>query len=299
MEDQDISCSNCGTFITSLWRKGKDGLYLCNACALYYKIHKQNRPKEMRSTIVRQRNRTRKKIRYKYKDEKERQKDIENPDELDDKENAISSMINLNSIQNTSTSTNDLRNRTQLLSDKKEKRNKITRKKNNGRNKMREKRNYVEQSNIRDIISKLNLNKLNENKKMVESYNQEKIFSFFKFDHLIKPEVYCRSCKIPINENDDNNHQNSNLDDIQFVEQIYDDCYDPSELYDDMNDSKKKRITFLLKELYKYNKNWSISDNEIDVYLENDKMCAEEPLNDEEYGAIKGLIELSKRSSKC
>ncbi|KAI5180755.1 hypothetical protein NEOKW01_1039 [Nematocida sp. AWRm80] len=40
----DIVCENCKTNITPLWRRSDAGTYLCNACGLYLKIHKKNRP---------------------------------------------------------------------------------------------------------------------------------------------------------------------------------------------------------------------------------------------------------------
>ena len=36
----DSVCSNCSTQLTSIWRKGEDGKPVCNACGLYYKLHK-------------------------------------------------------------------------------------------------------------------------------------------------------------------------------------------------------------------------------------------------------------------
>ena len=35
-----ITCSNCQTFTTTLWRRNGDGLPVCNACGLYKKLHK-------------------------------------------------------------------------------------------------------------------------------------------------------------------------------------------------------------------------------------------------------------------
>ncbi|KAF9764716.1 GATA type zinc finger protein asd-4 [Nosema granulosis] len=52
-------CSNCNTTVTPLWRRGVDGSYLCNACGLYYKIHKKHRPTELKTDNFRQRNRFR------------------------------------------------------------------------------------------------------------------------------------------------------------------------------------------------------------------------------------------------
>lgn len=53
-------CSNCNTTVTPLWRRGADGSYLCNACGLYFKIHKKHRPTELKTDTFRQRNRFRK-----------------------------------------------------------------------------------------------------------------------------------------------------------------------------------------------------------------------------------------------
>lgn len=37
------SCGNCGASDTPMWRKTDDGLVVCNACGLYYKLHNQHR----------------------------------------------------------------------------------------------------------------------------------------------------------------------------------------------------------------------------------------------------------------
>ena len=37
-----ITCSNCSTYTTTLWRRNGDGLPVCNACGLYKKLHKVN-----------------------------------------------------------------------------------------------------------------------------------------------------------------------------------------------------------------------------------------------------------------
>ncbi|GAA6057813.1 hypothetical protein JCM3770_004288 [Rhodotorula araucariae] len=38
------SCNNCGATSTPMWRKDPEGRLCCNACSLYYKLHKVNRP---------------------------------------------------------------------------------------------------------------------------------------------------------------------------------------------------------------------------------------------------------------
>ncbi|GAA6000363.1 hypothetical protein JCM10207_007980 [Rhodosporidiobolus poonsookiae] len=38
------SCSNCGATSTPMWRKDQEGRLCCNACSLYYKLHKVARP---------------------------------------------------------------------------------------------------------------------------------------------------------------------------------------------------------------------------------------------------------------
>jgi len=50
-------CSNCGTTNTSTWRRGEGGERICNACGLYFKLHKVQRPKSMRVSVVHNRRR--------------------------------------------------------------------------------------------------------------------------------------------------------------------------------------------------------------------------------------------------
>lgn len=49
--DEDLQCANCQTRSTPLWRRSETRT-LCNACGLYFKLHKQDRPQEMISSSV-------------------------------------------------------------------------------------------------------------------------------------------------------------------------------------------------------------------------------------------------------
>ncbi|GAA5860030.1 hypothetical protein JCM1840_001847 [Sporobolomyces johnsonii] len=42
-----MSCANCGTDKSPLWRRNAAGLYECNACCLYYKAHGHQRPQKV------------------------------------------------------------------------------------------------------------------------------------------------------------------------------------------------------------------------------------------------------------
>eukprot|EP00090_Calanus_glacialis_P014334 TRINITY_DN23119_c0_g1_i1.p1 TRINITY_DN23119_c0_g1~~TRINITY_DN23119_c0_g1_i1.p1 ORF type:complete len:149 (-),score=41.57 TRINITY_DN23119_c0_g1_i1:75-464(-) len=53
----DTRCSNCSTGSTSLWRRNLSGSPVCNACGLYYKLHGQQRPLNMRKDTVQGRKR--------------------------------------------------------------------------------------------------------------------------------------------------------------------------------------------------------------------------------------------------
>ncbi|KAJ2640527.1 hypothetical protein GGF44_002548, partial [Coemansia sp. RSA 1694] len=50
-------CSNCKTSNTPLWRRDEKANPLCNACGLYYKLHKENRPITLKTDVIRKRQR--------------------------------------------------------------------------------------------------------------------------------------------------------------------------------------------------------------------------------------------------
>ncbi|XP_052740261.1 zinc finger transcription factor Trps1 [Bicyclus anynana] len=53
----ELSCSNCGTFTTTIWRRDARGEMVCNACGLYYKLHGVPRPTAMRRDTIHTRRR--------------------------------------------------------------------------------------------------------------------------------------------------------------------------------------------------------------------------------------------------
>ncbi|XP_067620894.1 uncharacterized protein GATAd [Eurosta solidaginis] len=54
---KDMSCSNCGTLTTTIWRRSIRGEMVCNACGLYFKLHGVNRPHSMRRDTIHTRRR--------------------------------------------------------------------------------------------------------------------------------------------------------------------------------------------------------------------------------------------------
>ncbi len=52
-----MSCYNCGTYTTPLWRKDDAGHTVCNACGLYLKLHNEHRPVTMRADVIKKRSR--------------------------------------------------------------------------------------------------------------------------------------------------------------------------------------------------------------------------------------------------
>ncbi|XP_037924076.1 box A-binding factor isoform X2 [Hermetia illucens] len=52
-----LSCSNCHTRHTSLWRRNPHGEPVCNACGLYFKLHNVQRPLAMKKDTIQTRKR--------------------------------------------------------------------------------------------------------------------------------------------------------------------------------------------------------------------------------------------------
>ncbi|KAK4476288.1 hypothetical protein MN116_001491 [Schistosoma mekongi] len=50
-------CTNCNTSATTLWRRNTEGEPVCNACGLYFKLHKINRPISMKKEGIQTRKR--------------------------------------------------------------------------------------------------------------------------------------------------------------------------------------------------------------------------------------------------
>jgi hypothetical protein len=56
-KSSDLSCKNCETTVTPLWRRDPEGNPLCNACGLFLKLHGVLRPKSLKTSIIKKRNR--------------------------------------------------------------------------------------------------------------------------------------------------------------------------------------------------------------------------------------------------
>jgi GATA-binding protein len=56
-ESSSVSCTNCHTKTTPLWRRNPQGLPLCNACGLFLKLHGVVRPLSLKTDIIKKRQR--------------------------------------------------------------------------------------------------------------------------------------------------------------------------------------------------------------------------------------------------
>ncbi|XP_055852539.1 box A-binding factor isoform X2 [Episyrphus balteatus] len=52
-----VSCANCFTTSTTLWRRNNESQPVCNACGLYFKLHNMNRPLTMKKEGIQKRKR--------------------------------------------------------------------------------------------------------------------------------------------------------------------------------------------------------------------------------------------------
>ncbi|XP_037300496.1 transcription factor GATA-6 isoform X1 [Manduca sexta] len=52
-----VTCANCRTSNTTLWRRNNNGEPVCNACGLYFKLHNVNRPLSMKKDGIQTRKR--------------------------------------------------------------------------------------------------------------------------------------------------------------------------------------------------------------------------------------------------
>ncbi|KAL8578894.1 hypothetical protein ACOMHN_001856 [Nucella lapillus] len=52
-----LSCANCQTTVTTLWRRNQEGEPVCNACGLYFKLHGVHRPLSMKKEGIQTRKR--------------------------------------------------------------------------------------------------------------------------------------------------------------------------------------------------------------------------------------------------
>lgn len=50
-------CHNCKTNTMPLWRRDKNGNTLCNACGLFLKLHETSRPINLKTNVIKSRNR--------------------------------------------------------------------------------------------------------------------------------------------------------------------------------------------------------------------------------------------------
>ncbi|CAD5114455.1 DgyrCDS3585 [Dimorphilus gyrociliatus] len=64
-----LSCANCHTTQTTLWRRNPEGEPVCNACGLYFKLHGINRPLAMKKEGIQTRKRKPKSSKVKVKEE--------------------------------------------------------------------------------------------------------------------------------------------------------------------------------------------------------------------------------------
>lgn len=57
LQNQNITCTNCHTKTTPLWRRNPEGHPLCNACGLFLKLHGVVRPLSLKTDVIKKRQR--------------------------------------------------------------------------------------------------------------------------------------------------------------------------------------------------------------------------------------------------
>ncbi|KAF2903400.1 hypothetical protein ILUMI_02778 [Ignelater luminosus] len=79
----DLSCTNCGTQTTTIWRRNVKGEMVCNACGLYFKLHGVDRPHTMRRDTIHTRRRRPKAVDSALEKEKHRGKKSNSTSDMD------------------------------------------------------------------------------------------------------------------------------------------------------------------------------------------------------------------------
>uniref|UniRef100_A0A182PMG7 GATA-type domain-containing protein n=1 Tax=Anopheles epiroticus TaxID=199890 RepID=A0A182PMG7_9DIPT len=92
-QQKDMSCTNCGTTTTTIWRRNIRGEMVCNACGLYFKLHGVNRPHTMRRDTIHTRRRRPK------GDKSTRRKSVKQ-DSGDIVDNGVETAVDLQTLQN-------------------------------------------------------------------------------------------------------------------------------------------------------------------------------------------------------
>uniref|UniRef100_A0A182WG95 GATA-type domain-containing protein n=1 Tax=Anopheles minimus TaxID=112268 RepID=A0A182WG95_9DIPT len=92
-QQKDMSCTNCGTTTTTIWRRNIRGEMVCNACGLYFKLHGVNRPHTMRRDTIHTRRRRPK------GDKSTRRKSVKQ-DNGDIVDNGVETAVDLQTLQN-------------------------------------------------------------------------------------------------------------------------------------------------------------------------------------------------------
>ena len=73
------TCTNCRTAETTLWRRCPNGSPVCNACGLYFKLHKVNRPIAMKKEGIQTRRRKSKKSKSPKKHQQQNGGNVADP----------------------------------------------------------------------------------------------------------------------------------------------------------------------------------------------------------------------------